>query len=115
MAVRMCVVLVDGGGAKAVQKFVSLNIAAITVLAVTILPARPSSLNTPAQPVKRPRGFRKLLCFYARVAPGDSPNLLAPPSLLNFSSLANLSLHHSNCRIAEILVCTGKARLPLLE
>ena len=65
MAVRMCMLLVDGGGAKAVQKFVSLNIAAISVLAVTILPAWPTPLNAPAQLVKRPRRFRNPLCFYA--------------------------------------------------
>ena len=65
MAVRMCVLLVDGGGAKTVQKFVSLNIAAISVLAVTILPAGPSQIYTPAWPAGLPRRFRNFLCFYA--------------------------------------------------
>ena len=65
MVVRMCVVLVGGGGANAVQKFVSLKIAAISVLAVTILPAGPSQIYTPAWPARLPRRFRNFLCFYA--------------------------------------------------
>ena len=54
----MCAVLVDGGGANTIQKFVILNIAAITVLAVTILPAWPFPFYTPVQLAKHPRLFR---------------------------------------------------------
>ena len=65
MVVRMCVVLVGGGGANAVQKFVSLKIAVISFLAVTILPAGPSQIYTPAWPARLLRIFRNFLCFYA--------------------------------------------------
>ena len=60
----MCVVLVDGGGAKAVQKFVSLKIAAISVLAVILHPAWPCPFYTPAELVERPCRFRNSQCFY---------------------------------------------------
>ena len=60
---RMCVVLVDGGGAKAVQKFVSLKIAAISVLAVILHPAWPCPFYTPAELAERPRRFRNSNVF----------------------------------------------------
>ena len=60
----MCVVLVDGGGAKAVHKFVSLKIAAISVLAVILHPAWPCPFYTLAELVERPRRFRNFQCFY---------------------------------------------------
>ena len=60
----MCVVLVDGGGAKAVQNFVSLKIAAISVLAVILHPAWPCPFYTPAELAERPRRFRNSQCFY---------------------------------------------------
>ena len=63
MVVRMCVVLVDGGGVNAVQKFVSLKIATISVLAVTILPAGHSQIYTPAWLAIRPQRFRISYAF----------------------------------------------------
>ena len=64
IVLRMCVVLVDGGGAKAVQNFVSLKIAAISVLAVILHPAWPCPFYTPAELAERPRRFRNFQCFY---------------------------------------------------
>ena len=63
IVLRMCVVLVDGGGAKAVQKFVSLKIAAISVLAVILHPAWPCPFYTPAELTERPRRFRNSHVF----------------------------------------------------
>ena len=63
IVLRMCVVLVDGGGAKAVQKFVSLKIAAISVLAVILHPAWPCPFYTPAELAERPRRFRNSHVF----------------------------------------------------
>ena len=60
----MCVVLVDGGGAKAVQKFVSLKIATISVLAVILHPAWSCPIYTPAELAERPHQFRNFQCFY---------------------------------------------------
>ena len=64
IVLRMCVVLVDGGGAKVVQKFVSLKIAAISVLAVILHSAWPCPFYTPAELAERPRRFRNSQCFY---------------------------------------------------
>ena len=64
IVLRMRVVLVDGGGAKAVQNFVSLKIAAISVLAVILHPAWPCPFYTPAELAERPRRFRNSQCFY---------------------------------------------------
>ena len=60
----MCVVLVDGGGAKAVHNFVSLKIAAISVLALILHPAWPCPFYTPTELAERPRRFRDSQCFY---------------------------------------------------
>ena len=49
MVLRMCMILVNGGGAKAIQTFVSLNIAAISVSVVILLPAWPCPFYTPAE------------------------------------------------------------------
>ena len=60
----MCVVLVDGGGAKVVHKFVSLKIAAVFVLAVILHLAWPCPFYTPTELAERPRRFPNSQCFY---------------------------------------------------
>ena len=64
IVLRMCIVLVDGSDAKAVHKFVSLKIAAISVLAVILHPAWPCPFYTPAELAERPHRFRNFQCFY---------------------------------------------------
>ena len=59
----MCVVLVDGGGAKVVHKFVRLKIAAISVLVVILHPAWPCPVYTPTELAERPCRFRNFQCF----------------------------------------------------
>ena len=49
MVLRMCMIRVNGGGAKAIQTFVSSNIAAISVSVVILFPAWPRPFYTPAE------------------------------------------------------------------